>query len=169
MTVIKSRLGVARINGEFRAVATEAVAAGEAIAYVEGVMVKRPSRYSIQVGVDEHVDGGDLEGLPELLDRRPWRFLNHACVPNAVIRGRSVMAARAIAAMEEVTFDYNTTEYDMAEPFPCRCGSASCVGVVSGFKHLSPEGRERRRANTAPHLLAPPARPAAASGRTVGA
>jgi hypothetical protein len=169
MTSSQSRLGVARIHGEFRAVATEVVAPGDLITTIEGVLVRRPSRYSIQVGEDQHLDGGDLEGLPEVLDRRPWRFLNHACAPNAVVRGRGLFALKRIAPMQEVTFDYNTTELDMAEPFPCRCGAARCVGVVGGFKRLSDAERERRRPHLAPYLAARLALPATTSGPSVGA
>ena len=78
--------------------------------------------------------------------------MNHACEPNAAIRGRGVAAIRPISAGEEVTFDYNTTEYDMAAPFACRCGSQRCRGQIRGFKHLPSGEREKLRPALAGHL-----------------
>jgi len=45
-----------------------------------------------------------------------------------------------------------TTEYDMAEPFACHCGSPRCFGTIRGFKHLTEDERERLRPFLAPHL-----------------
>jgi len=127
-------------------VALEAIAEGEVALVVDGVTTDKPSRYSIQVGEQEHVD------LPEGLDPAraagayPWQFLNHSCAPNARLVGRSLVAAREIAVGDEVTFDYNTTEYDMAEPFACRCGARGCGGRrIAGFRHLSPAKRRALR------------------------
>jgi hypothetical protein len=81
----------------------------------------------------------------------PWQFLNHSCEPNVRVQGRDLVAARAIKAYEELSFDYETTEWDMASPFTCRCGA--CDGrTVRGFRWLSSEDRVRRLAVLAPHL-----------------
>ncbi len=154
MTGAKQRLAVARVNNAFRAVATEPIGVGDVITTFEGVVVKKPSRYSIQLGESDHLSvPGDPE-LPELLDKYPWCFLNHHCDPNAVVRGRSLVALRPIERMDEVTFNYNTTESDMASPFPCGCGAERCNGsVIRGFKHLSKPERERLRPWLAPHIL----------------
>ena len=48
---------------------------------------------------------------------------------------------RDIAEGEVVTFHYCTTEYDMASPFDCQCGSARCMGVIRGARHLTPAQR----------------------------
>jgi hypothetical protein len=139
---------VEQIDGELRVVATRPFRAGEAILRLEGDVTDRPSRYSLQVEDDRHLVV-PTAGAPE---RYPWRFLNHSCAPNAGIRGREVIALRDIEPPEQITFDYNTTEYDMAEPFVCRCGT--CGGrEIAGFRHLTPEQQARLRPYLAGHLL----------------
>jgi hypothetical protein len=69
--------------------------------------------------------------------------MNHDCDPTTAIRDRDVVALRDIAPGDGITFDYNTTEYELAEPFKCRCGSTQCVGMVRGARHLTPEQRAR--------------------------
>ncbi|MFM7280471.1 MAG: SET domain-containing protein-lysine N-methyltransferase, partial [Planctomycetia bacterium] len=82
-----------------------------------------------------------------------WLFLNHSCRPTTAVRGRELIALRPIAPYEELSFDYETTEWHMAEPFTCRCGN--CGGrSVRGFAFLPAEERERRRPYLAPHLVA---------------
>jgi SET domain-containing protein len=163
MTIVKNTLGVARLRGEFRAVAVEPIAAGDVITKLDGPIRDTPTRYSVQIGPREHVDATGDDDLSSILDRFPWRFLNHACEPNAAIRGRLLIALRPIARMEEVTFHYATTEYDMAEPFECRCGSPRCDGLIAGFKQLSPAARSRLLSAAASHVLNPAESPARAA------
>lgn len=127
------------------------IPAGAAVLFFDGEVVGRPSRYSVQVGVDRHVDvGGGHEGD----ERFVWRFLNHSCQPNSVPHERMLVARRDIAAGEEVTFDYDANEWDMAEPFACACGAAACRGVVRGFRHLGAEDRRRIAPIVSPHIAA---------------
>ena len=58
--------------------------------------------------------------------------------PEALI---AMLAERDIAAGEAITFNYNTTEYELAEPFRCHCDSALCVGLVRGARYLTPNQR----------------------------
>jgi hypothetical protein len=51
----------------------------------------------------------------------------------------SLIARRSIAAAERLTFDYVSTEWDMAAPFDCACGAASCRGRIAGFRYLTAE------------------------------
>ncbi len=133
--------------------ATRAFARGERILFIEGRMQRHPTRYSIQLDAGIHIEAdGDLAS-DEMRLRHPWRFLNHACDPVARVSGQALHAVRAIAAGDEITFDYTTTEADMAEPFECRCGSPRCVGRVQGFTHLSPREQIARRTHLAPHVL----------------
>lgn len=145
-------MAVLRAAGSFRLLAARPFAPGEAILTIDGVVAAVPSRHSLQVGVDMHVEMPAATATVDQLDRYAWRFLNHACDPNAVIVGRELRAARAIAAWEEVTFDYTTTEFDMAEPFVCRCGADGCLGEVRGFAHLTPGQRARIASRAAPHV-----------------
>lgn len=146
-------VGILHAGGEFRVVAMRAVAAGEVLLTIEGEVVARPSRTSVQVSEREHVDVPATWTLEEVLARAPWRFLNHACEPSAWVRGREVVALRPLAPFEEVTFDYATTEASMATPFRCRCGAPSCGGrEIRGFLHLPPDEQRRRLPHLAPWL-----------------
>ncbi len=124
----EDRAGVARVGGAFRVLATRDIRPGEFILELRGIVVDRPSRWSVQVGIGEHLDLPPDVSLVEQLDGHPWRFLNHSCDPNARFSGRVLVATRPIRAWDEVTFDYDTTEFDMAEPFTCACGARCCLG-----------------------------------------
>jgi len=38
-----------------------------------------------------------------------------------------------------MTFFYPSTEWDMAQPFTCLCGSSKCLGEIKGAAHIRPE------------------------------
>jgi len=71
--------------------------------------------------------------------------MNHHCSPNGYIcfEDLTYRALRDIPTGDELTFNYCTTEYEMAQPFDCICGSANCVGRVAGFKFLREEQAEK--------------------------
>ena len=142
----------ARVNGTYQVFATEPVPPGHVVLVIDGTEVDQASRHSLQVDEHEHIEVVSELSEQELLDRHPWRFTNHSCDPNTRLSGRTLVAIRRIGAGEEVTFDYNTTEYELAEPFACHCGSAGCIGTVRGFKYLSAAERERLRPLLARHL-----------------
>ena len=132
-------------RGEQRIVrAARPFAPGDLLLLLRGRLCAQPTRHTIQVDDDLH-----LEGEPAAL----WRYLNHACAPNAGIRDRELLAIAPIAAGDEITFDYDTTEWDMASPFACACGAPACRGVVRGFRHLGASARAALAPRTAPHLL----------------
>lgn len=124
-----------------RLVAIRPIAAGAPIFTVIGHDTPRPTRYSIQVGPSLHLDQDDVHDMNEVVRRYFWRYMDHDCDPTTVIRNRVVIARRDLEPGDGITFHYNTTEYDVAEPFQCRCGSANCVGTVRGAKHMTPEQR----------------------------
>ncbi len=136
--------------------ATRPIARGAHILLIEGKLQKHPTRYSIQLDVDVHVECDANFGAHEQSDamrtRHPWRFLNHSCEPNSRVDGRALRAMRTIAEGEQITFDYTTTEASMAEPFQCGCASANCLGHVRGFIHLTREQQRARVGRLAPHL-----------------
>ncbi|MDZ4832259.1 MAG: SET domain-containing protein-lysine N-methyltransferase [Candidatus Melainabacteria bacterium] len=98
----------------------------------------------------------------------PFRFdefTNHSCNPNGVVGFRSgrpyFVAGRDIADGEELTFNYNTTEYDMFEQeevmkapcvFKCNCKTSHCLGRIMGFRYLSIEQKLTLRAHLSPYL-----------------
>lgn len=120
-----------------RLVATRPIAAGQRIFVIEGHETPTPTRYSVQVAKSVHLDQDGVHDMNQVVRRFYWRYMDHDCDPTTLIRGRSVIARRDIEAGEGITFNYNTTEYELAEPFRCRCASALCVGMVRGAKHLT--------------------------------
>ena len=122
-------------------------APGERVFSLEGRPVTQPTRFTIQVGADAHLD-------PISERTSPWGYLNHGCDPNVAIDvpRRAIVARRPIATGEELRFDYNTTEWELAEPFVCNCGSSRCVGVAMGFAHLAPARQQLMLPEAAPHI-----------------
>jgi hypothetical protein len=97
-----------------------------------------PTRYTVQVGRARHIEVG------------PFAFLNHDCSPSVRIdTGRMlVVAACAVAAGEELTFFYPSTEWEMACPFACRCGAPDCIRLVAGARFLPASVVERHIASS---------------------
>ena len=59
-------------------------------------------------------------------------FTNHSCHPNIGVQGQIVFVAlREIAAGEELTHDWATTDDD-DYALECRCGAPACRGTVTG-------------------------------------
>lgn len=133
-------------DGHRRLVTTRTVPAGGIIAPVPGTFRRQPSRYSLQIADDLHLDElGPVEGT------------NHACEPSAFIEigEDGLVRLRALRDLEpgdEVTIDYCATEWDMTFPFPCSCGSEACYGIVRGFRHLDPSRRAALLPTLSPHL-----------------
>jgi hypothetical protein len=67
---------------------------------------------------------------------------------------RVIVARRTIAAGDDLRFDYNTTEWELAESFVCTCGAPACVGVAMGFAHLSSTRQQILLRDAAPHIRA---------------
>jgi hypothetical protein len=103
--------------------------------------VKSPSVYTLQLA----------EGYYYRSSAGPLA-MNHSCNPNGYIcfDDLTYRALHDIAAGEELTFHYCTTEYELANPFNCLCGSTDCLGRVRGFKFL-----EKGEIEKIAHLLSP--------------
>lgn len=120
----------------------QALPAGEELFHLEHLPRReKPDRWSLQVGTNGHVDTTD-----SLV-----KYLNHSCEPNLEVAGYSVRTMRRIEEGEELTFDYLSTEWEMAEPFDCLCGCESCVGYVAGYRYLTKDQQRTRR--VAHHLV----------------
>lgn len=79
-----------------------------------------------------------------ILLSEPAVFANHSCDPNAgVVQNRRLVAIRAIAPGEEITFDYSTTMEEDFWTLECRCGAPTCRGRVTDFRDLSDPLRRR--------------------------
>ncbi len=149
-----THVAVAQVTGgHHHLVALKAFPSGARILHLDGEVLKHPSRYSLQIGEHSHICPSADKSEEELLTKYYWRYLNHSCEPNVMIRGRDVVAIRPILPMQDITFDYDATEYDMAEPFDCQCHTHSCRKRIRGFKHLETSARERLTAQLSPYLL----------------
>ncbi len=97
----------------------------------DGPIIDHPTRYSIQIDDQLHIDG-----TPE-----SNAYLNHCCAPNTYVdwNGVCLRALRDLAAGEELTCNYLTTDWELHEIFICRCGAPNCYGELKGFKYLSAE------------------------------
>jgi hypothetical protein len=114
---------------------------GSVVYEFEGEVIEEPSRTSIEVYEDIHLED----------DLKIASFINHKCKPNSKVkylsgrggwgdrfdvfhattrveklgkkRGRKIrfIALKNIEIGEQITFDYNTTEYKIFQPFKCDC------------------------------------------------
>ena len=109
------------------------------VLYIEGNYLPYPTRTSIQIG-DKHIESWD------------GGHINHHCDPNTEIRihddfiGKNshnqnypslvalVVAKRDINIGEEITFDYETTEVELAEPFECNCHGRWIRGKIHRYQ-----------------------------------
>ena len=83
--------------------------------------------------------------------------LNHSCNPNCYIdfRQLALVALKEIQKGEELTFDYNTSEYDLIDQgcfFTCLCGSLNCIGEVKGFRYLPVDHKKKIQPFLSPFL-----------------
>jgi len=114
-----------------RLVTTQPYAASQLIQTVTQYrLTHTPTYQSIQIGVNRHIEELDVIA-----------YLNHSCHPNVIVDTTTltISAARAIAAGEELTFFYPSTEWAMARPFICQCGARHCLSLVAGAKYLAVE------------------------------
>lgn len=70
------------------------------------------------------------------------RSINHSCDPNTGVRnnmlgGYDFIALRSIKKDEEITWNYETTEYVSIAVKTCLCGSKNCKRIITGFKYQS--------------------------------
>lgn len=88
-----------------------------------------------------------LAGGRTVLMAEPERYINSSCDPNTWVhtRGgrRHVVALRAIAAGDEITFDYLLNCHGGVR-WSCRCGSPRCRGVVPASFFDLPVAEQRR-------------------------
>tara|TARA_B100001245_G_scaffold219523_1_gene189416 strand:- start:411 stop:782 length:372 start_codon:yes stop_codon:yes gene_type:complete len=120
---------IKRIKGDYSGLfASQQIDKNQLILVLDGNGFDVPTRTSIQVR-DKHIE--DVNG----------GFMNHHCDPSAVIvvveliKEGLVVARRKIEEGEEITFDYETTEEHMAEPFHCECHGRLIEGWNS-FKRV---------------------------------
>ena len=127
--------------------AAEDIPKGEVVAVKGGSIFGRGEleRLAKELGPAEIQIGESLFIGPVRAEDREGAmiFSNHSCEPNIGVQGQVVFVAlRDVAAGEELTHDWAMTDDDAYE-MDCRCGAASCRGVVTGQDWRLPELQER--------------------------
>jgi hypothetical protein len=120
-----------RSDGQKALFASADIDQDEVLLTYDGPILDHPTRLSIQIDDNKHIEGTDKSNA----------YLNHSCDANAYVDwdGRCLRAKRNILAVEEITCNYFTTDYELHEQFICRCGSPKCKEEIKGFKHLTRE------------------------------
>ncbi|KAH8763280.1 hypothetical protein F5883DRAFT_560242 [Diaporthe sp. PMI_573] len=97
-------------------------------------LADEPTYATVQIGRNRHLNlNSDL------------LYLNHSCEPSLIIdtANMTVLAGpQGLKPGDELTFFYPSTEWDMAQPFDCFCGSAACRGKITGAKDMAPKQLE---------------------------
>jgi len=117
-------------SGQHALHAAKAFHAGETIsAFTAGTIQMNPSYLTIQTGNDEHIT---LK--PDFL-----QYVNHSCDPNVFfdIETMQLVCLKDVQPGEEFRFFYPSTEWEMAQPFVCNCGTGNCLQLIRGATHLS--------------------------------
>ena len=94
----------------------------------------------MQVGVHHHLEVENSK-LSHPDSAYAWRYLNHSCAPNIHIEGLEVFAIKPIKKGTELCFNYNSTEWEIASPFQCRCGKCNNAWI-QGYKFLTESERD---------------------------
>ena len=84
---------------------------------------------TVQIGVNRHLKNEFLA------------YADHCCEPNTLfdVETLSLNAIRDIKIGDLVRFFYPGSEVELAQPFQCNCGAASCLGHIKGSFYLTPE------------------------------
>lgn len=116
--------------------ALEPIAKGEIVCIKGGHIFDRPTLQELTqtLGAAEIQIAEDLfiGPLNEQEREGSMIFSNHSCEPNIGVQGQIVFVAlRDVAAGEELTHDWATTDDDAYE-MECNCGAPSCRKVITG-------------------------------------
>ena len=151
---------VTSLKGLFSCQAVDDIPSGSFLSDLWGPVSRFPTCFSLQIDINKHVE-----------PQGPLMRINHSCKPNAkfIYKCRihvehsdcdinenvfwHVIAVNDIKKGEDITFDYTTTEYDMAQAFQCKCGEDNCLGEIKGFKYLTPEQQKERMNDLSPAIL----------------
>ncbi|KAK2024023.1 hypothetical protein LX32DRAFT_666965 [Colletotrichum zoysiae] len=87
-----------------------------------------PTYATVQCGKDRHLNlNSDL------------LYINHSCEPSLIFDtgNFNILAGpKGLRPGDELTFFYPSTEWHMAQPFDCFCGTSSCRGTIAGARDM---------------------------------
>lgn len=94
-----------------------------------GGIFTEPTYLTVQTGANKHIT---LQ--PEYL-----QYINHSCDPNIFFdtSAMQIISLKNIEPGDELTFFYPSTEWKMAQPFSCYCGSKNCLQKIQGAYYIS--------------------------------
>jgi SET domain-containing protein len=92
-----------------------------------------------------------------LLPEGNYKYINHSCSPNSYVKliddELYLIACKNIEKDEEITYNYNTSEFDMGvDAFECLCKSPNCYKVIKGFKYLPLDEKIKLKPYLLPYL-----------------
>jgi hypothetical protein len=116
--------------------ASQAIARGEIVAIKGGYVLDAAELRDVaaRLGPAEIpvADGFSIGPIAQHEREGGMLWSNHSCDPNIGVQGQIVFVAmRDIAAGEELTHDWATTDDDAYE-MRCNCGTAACRGTITG-------------------------------------
>ncbi|QOZ11795.1 hypothetical protein XH96_33150 [Bradyrhizobium sp. CCBAU 51765] len=105
----------------------EEISKGHIVGRCNGLILSTPNKRTIQIERRRHITSHYID------------FINHQCRPTTCVRveGNSIAlyAIEYISARnDEITIDYNCSEYSLAESFFCRCCRPQ--NHICGYSHL---------------------------------
>lgn len=124
-----------RPDGQKCLAANARIIKNEILITYDGPIIDHPTRYSIQIDDDRHIEGTAESNA----------YLNHSCAPNAYVDwgGVYLRALRNIAPGEEITCNYLTTDWELDERFVCHCGAQHCYRELKGLRYLARDEQQK--------------------------
>ena len=108
---------------------------GEVLIDAEADIIKKLTAYSLQIGESKF-----------LFARYIDNYINHSCDPNVFVKlysnnrkRYSYIALKNIKKGQELFWNYNTNDWDVAKNFSfvCNCDSKNCAKLIRGIKYLT--------------------------------
>ncbi len=149
MTVY-AKLNVHFVGKEKGVFAAENIAKGKTILDFPGPIVpeEKSGKWDLWIGKNKFI-----KAPKNSIDN----FLNHSCEPNSYVKKIGskfyLIAMKNIGGGKEVTFDYDTNDYDNKNfEFACKCKSRNCRKLIRGFKYLNKNQKKRLKKYLMPYL-----------------
>jgi hypothetical protein len=108
-----------------RAISLIDLPSGALFARITTATPSKKAYSSVQVSETTHIELNS-----ELL------YINHSCNPNLIFDMTKfeirVHEGRELKKGDGLSFFYPSSEWDMAQPFPCHCGENACLETIKG-------------------------------------
>ncbi|WP_407193091.1 SET domain-containing protein-lysine N-methyltransferase [Bradyrhizobium sp. STM 3566] len=136
-------VGPSEING-FGLFSRKPISCGAVVGRLGGVILAAANKRTIQIGRHRHLCSNVID------------FLNHSCHPTAYVRVEcEAIILTALAEIggetDEITVDYNCSEYSLAERFMCRC--CRKPNYIAGYRYLTETNQYGYLRSLGPFLL----------------